>query len=108
MPTASRVGDTIEIETEYRDRDLIRQVPGVTFARPSGPWRMPLSWTGCKSLRAVFGERLDVTDELSTWAWAEFHGRIEPATEARARAMDPDSKLPDDDPLAVFLSARGL
>jgi SNF2 family DNA or RNA helicase len=77
-------------EIEYRDRDLIRQVPGArqVLGRISG-WRVPLSWVSSLALRGIFGDRLEIGPAFGEWAWREYSERVEPATTARELALDP-------------------
>lgn len=81
--------DRIWLETEWRDRDLVKMVPGTTWDRDSKMWSLPRSWANCLVLRGVFGETLELGPVLEDWAWDELRSRIEPALAARARAMDP-------------------
>lgn len=84
-----RPGEVI-IEVEYRDRDLIRSMPGAKWIKER-LWRVPLSWSSCLALRGVFGDRLEIGDDLSKWAWDEHENRVQPALEARELALDPSS-----------------
>lgn len=95
-----RDGEQIVCHTEFRDRDLIRQVPGTTYdARASAQsgtkvWHVPLSWGSCKALRGVFRDRLEVGPLLAEWAWEEYRDRIEPCLQLRqALDADGDSRL---------------
>lgn len=91
MPAAERAGDRIVLTTEYRDRDLIRAVPGARYDKDARTWSVALSWANCLCLRGVFGERLTIGDELRAWAAAEREGRVDPAMAARERALDPSN-----------------
>jgi SNF2 family DNA or RNA helicase len=92
VPTAE-LGERnrIWLETEWRDRDLVKMVPGTTWDRDSRMWSLPLSWANCLVLRGVFGSDLEIGPVLEDWAWAELNERIQPALAARSLAMDPDS-----------------
>lgn len=79
----------IWLETEWRDRDLVKMIPGTTWDRESQMWNLPLSWANCLCLRSVFGPTLELGPMLEDWAWSELRERIEPALAARGRAMDP-------------------
>ncbi len=78
----------IVLDVEYRDRDLVRSVPGAKWIRDR-LWRVPCTWAVCLAMRGVFGERLEIGEALEKWAWDELRGRVEPAIEARDLAMDP-------------------
>lgn len=79
----------ITIQTDYREKELIRQVPGAKWDGDVRLWKTPLSWTSCKMLRAVFGDTLEVAEPLADWAWREFNDHVEPSLQTRAVAMDP-------------------
>ena len=83
MPHASTDGSVITVQSEYRDREAMKMVPGFTW-NSAGHWRGPLSWASCKALRGVFDDRLTISDELKEWAWHEKTGRVEPAMALRA------------------------
>ena len=94
MVHAERDGDEILITTEFRHRDLIRQVPGVTWDSSGRVWRAPLSWGSCKALRGVFADRLEVGPKLADWAWEEYNGRVEPCLALRQATDAPgDGRL---------------
>lgn len=90
MAVAELDGDRIVVEVEYRDRDMVREVPGAKWVRDR-TWRCPRTWAVCLALRGVFGDRLEVGPELEEWAWTELETRVRPATELRERAMDVDA-----------------
>ena len=78
----------IILEVEYRDRDLVRSLPGAKHIEMRR-WRISLSWASCLAIRGVFGDRLQVGPELEAWAWEEYSGRVQPALEALDRSLDP-------------------
>jgi hypothetical protein len=80
----------IVIHSEYRERDLVKQVPGTRWDGEEKVWRVPLSWGSCIALRGVFGEQLTVDENLSQWAWADFKNRVEPASAARLALEEPE------------------
>lgn len=97
MPRAELVNGRIALETEYRDRDLVRAVPGAKFDAAARSWSAPLSWGTCKALRGIFGERLELGSELEKWAWNELETRVGPALAAREAALSPENDT-DGDP----------
>lgn len=90
MPDAELNEETqrIVLKTEFRDRELIRAVPGAKYDRATETWQLPVSWANCLALRGVFGERLNVGPGLTIWANEELLYRIEPALDARQKALD--------------------
>jgi SNF2 family DNA or RNA helicase len=87
----------IWLETEFRDRDLIKSVPGSRYDRESRMWSVPYSWAICLCLRGVFGERLTLGPNLIDAANLERATRVDPALQARAVAEDitQDAEGPD-------------
>jgi hypothetical protein len=81
--SAKQGGTCIVVETEYRDRDLIRIIPGSKYDADMYRWTAPLTWSTCKVLRGVFQERLRIGPDLVQWATTEKRDRIDPALQAR-------------------------
>lgn len=102
MPRADLHKGRITIETEWRDRDLVRQIPGVKWDRDTKLWSLPVSWANCLALRGVFGESLELGPELADWGWRELNHRVQPATEARNLALDPNNDCEGDPRLFSF------
>lgn len=81
----------IRIETTYQDRHLMTELPGGRFNRQLSCWLAPLSWATCITLRGLFGERLDVGEDLQGWAWEQRTQRVQPAFELRNLLELPDT-----------------
>lgn len=75
--------EVIKIETTYQDRHLMTELPGGRFNRQLGSWLAPLSWATCVTLRGLFGDRLEIGEDLMGWAWIQRRDRIEPAYRIR-------------------------
>ncbi len=90
MPVAERDGARIVLAAEYRERELIKQVPGVRWDTTEQQWWLPLSWAACVQLRGVFGAELQVGAELGAWSRAELEARINPCLALRT-AEDADA-----------------
>jgi SNF2 family DNA or RNA helicase len=104
----------ITIRTEYRDRERVRALPGARWHAETRLWTLPVSWTSCRMLRAMFGETLTVSHTLATWARTEHAARIQPALEWHAIALDPEIDAHGDPRLypfqrtgVAFLTAAG-
>ncbi len=80
---AERREDVIDVTSEFRDKDLIRLVPGALWDGDRRVWTVPLSWASCRVLRGVFGERLEVGPELTDWSWSHYRNIVEPAMQLR-------------------------
>lgn len=65
-------GNRIIISAGFRDKDLIKRVPGTRFNHPAAPdnWSVERSWPVCHALRGVFGARLIIGPRLLAWASA--------------------------------------
>jgi SNF2 family DNA or RNA helicase len=91
MALADVSGDRIYVVSEYRDKDLIRAVPGAAWNKDDRVWTVPLSWASCLTLRGLFRERLEIGPALSAWAWQHRTGVVEPALALRTKL---DGELP--------------
>lgn len=82
-------GKRINIASEYRDRDRMKLVPGAKWDTEERTWWTPLSWAACVQLRGVFGQELQVGQNLGAWSRNEVQTRILPCLELR-NAEDSD------------------
>ena len=71
MPHAEMNHDSqrIYLQTEMRDRDLVKQVPGANWDKDLSMWWVPLSWGSCIAMRGVFRDELTIGPDLTTWAY---------------------------------------
>jgi SNF2 family DNA or RNA helicase len=90
LPYAEIDGEKIVVSVEYRDRELIRQVPGVRWDTDRQAWTLPIAWGPCVQLRGVFGSDLKIGSALSCWSQQERAARINPCLDLRA-AEDGDA-----------------
>jgi SNF2 family DNA or RNA helicase len=81
--------DDIVIISEFRDKDLVKTLPGARWDTVDRVWRAPLAWSTCKALRSIFGDRLMVGDRLRDWAWEHKTTRIDPALALRLEVDEP-------------------
>jgi len=59
------------------------ELPGARYRRQDGVWVAPLSWATCVTLRGLFGNELELGEDLQRWAWETRTTRIEPAMALR-------------------------
>lgn len=88
MPIAEispAVPNRIVVETEWRDKELIREVPSSRWDPDSRHWTVPLSWAACLQLRGLFGDRLTVGSELALWSQREVADRVGPSLALREK-----------------------
>ena len=69
----------IAIQSEYRERDLIKQVPGKSWDKDRKIWTCPRTWAACIQLRGIFGKDLQVGPRLAQWSQFEYRDRVYPA-----------------------------
>ena len=80
----------IIISAEWRLKEICRSLPGSKWDADKNVWRIPVSWTGCLSLRSTFGEQLEIGPALAEWARNEKSTRIDPANLLREVEMSED------------------
>ena len=80
-------GEHIIINAEWRLKEICRSLPGSKWDADRNVWRIPVSWTGCLSLRSTFGEQLEIGPALADWARNEKANRIDPANALREVEM---------------------
>lgn len=72
-------GEHIIINAEWRLKEVCRALPGSKWDSDKNVWRIPVSWTGCLSLRSTFGAQLEIGPKLAQWAKDEKANRIDPS-----------------------------
>jgi len=76
-------GDKIYLETLYREKDRVKQIPGSSWNPKHSIWTVPLSWGSCVILRGIFKEDLEIGQDLHNWAKTELDTRVAPANALR-------------------------
>lgn len=85
MPKIDIVNGRLTIDTVFRDRDLVKQIPGARFIRASESWEAPLSWGVLWAIKGVFKDRAEPTQAVVDWATSEWNDRISFAMDARGQ-----------------------
>lgn len=85
----------IHVWTDWREKDLVKMIPGAKWNATDRTWTIPVSWSSCKVLRGVFQNTLTVGDNLAKWAWDELNTRINPCLELREALDVPESTDPN-------------
>jgi SNF2 family DNA or RNA helicase len=80
-------GEHITINAEWRLKEICRALPGSKWDSTKNLWRIPVSWTGCLSLRSTFKEQLEIGPALAEWARNEKSSRIDPSNFLREIEM---------------------
>lgn len=81
---------TISIQTQWTEKELIKQVPGVAWNSREKIWTVPLSWGSCITLRGIFLDQFNVGPKLTKWSWDKFNSHVKPLMNLR---MQVDSAL---------------
>lgn len=76
-------GEHIVIQAPWRLKEVCRALPGSKWNQEAQVWTIPLSWTGCLSLRSTFGAELQIGEDLVKWAKDERARRIDPSNALR-------------------------
>lgn len=83
MPYAELVNGRIDITSPFRDRELIKLLPGGKWDTTAQTWWAPLSWATCIQLRGIFGQELQIGPNLSVWSRNEKSTRVTPCLALR-------------------------
>lgn len=90
MPAVEAVGDRIVIESQLREKELVKKVPGAKWNRKTEKWEAPLSWAAYCALHATFGSTLVVGEKLTTWVNGAIDNWIRPALDLRVQLEVPE------------------
>jgi SNF2 family DNA or RNA helicase len=74
----------LAVEAGYREREMMKTIPGVQWVNKTSNWKVPLSWASLAALRGTFGPDFEMDEEVIAWAWNERLTRVDPARAARA------------------------
>lgn len=100
MAHAMLMEDHIDVDTQWTEKELIKQVPGARWdSCDNRKWCLPLSWASCIALRGVFGDRLTIAAQLNEWAWNEVKTRVEPSMAIRTMVEPTPEMLNQDEGL---------
>jgi SNF2 family DNA or RNA helicase len=87
-------GKHIKITAEWRWKELCKSIPGSSWNKDEGVWRVPLSWSSCLALRSTFRDDLLIQPNLEDWAFHYLNTRITPAMALRGlETYDGDEDL---------------
>lgn len=91
----------------FRDKELIKMLPGASYDLKEHRWFAPLTWPVCLQLRGIFGNRLLIGDKLIEWAQNERATRVDPAIKSRlAFALDDNDHSPEAEVIRSWHSVR--
>ena len=78
-------------ESSFRDKDLLKMVPGVKFDATVNKWYAEASFPTCHAFRGVFGDRLVIEPRL--WDWASKMAKWSADVAAFTKALDAEGNL---------------
>ena len=78
----------ILVETLYREKDLIKTVPGAKYDAELGRWKFPVSYAVCYQLATAFGNTIQVSDEIKEFVGLEYE-RAEVLAQIKAGTGSP-------------------
>lgn len=84
-------GEKIILETLFKEKDLVKQIPGASWNAKLNSWQAPLTWGTCVIMRGVFGDSLEIGEDLTLWAKRELETRVTPANALREAIDAPGS-----------------
>lgn len=85
MAFAELVDGRLVVQTQWHEKDIVKQIPGAAWDPRAKTWTLPLSWGSCVVMRGVFGDTVRIGPKLNEWAWRERRERIAPANAVRER-----------------------
>lgn len=83
MVAAELIDNRIAIASAWSEKEMVKQIPGSSWDNDNKVWTAPLSWSACVQLRGIFGNDLQIGDELRAWAKDEVSWRVNPANDLR-------------------------
>ncbi len=87
MAKALLLDGTIIIHASFREREMMKTIPGAKWKNAAGVWYMPLAWSSLASLRGTFGPEFEMDEEVLAWAWNE-RRRVDSALAARSAIIE--------------------
>lgn len=80
----------IIVHAEWREREMVKLVPGVRYSHRTQTWAVPLSWASLAALRGVFGSALTLDQATVDWGWTQ-RSWIDAVAAIKVEEDDPDT-----------------
>lgn len=82
----------IVITSDYpmRDREQLKSLPGSKYDIHKHIWTAPLTWGSLVAMRGMFGDTIELSEELTKWSWEMHENQVKPALELRNAWDDTD------------------
>lgn len=88
--------ENIIINADWRFSELCKSMPGSKYDSSLSCWKVPLSWSACLALRAIFKDQLQIGPDLTEWASRERSERIDVVMSLRDLEALPDGEGDED------------
>lgn len=76
-------GGRINVYAQFREKEMVKEIPGSRWDNDESVWWLPVSWAACVQLRGVFGVNLEIGPNLNAWVGADLTARINPCLALR-------------------------
>lgn len=76
--------DGLLVKAEWNESELVKLVPGHRWRAAEKVWWLPLTWASLVTMRGVFTDHLELSQDVIDWTWDERRTRVDPATAKRA------------------------
>lgn len=86
---------TVTLVTQWNQKSLVTQIPGARWDAQEKIWRVPAAWSSLVIMRGLFGQDLEIKDQLRDWSWRIYNERIGPTLAARNSLELIDDKSPE-------------
>lgn len=83
MAKALLEGGKVVVFASFREREMMKTVPGAKWNQKAQTWYLPLAWSSLAALRGTFGPDFEMDEEVIAWAWKQRNERVDPALRAR-------------------------
>lgn len=87
MAEAALAADRFIITASFREREMMKTVPGAKWNQSGQVWYLPRTWSSLAALRGTFGPDLTMSPEVIAWGWME-RERIDSALAARSAVVE--------------------
>ena len=87
MAKALREGGRLIIYASFREREMMKTIPGLKWDNAGQRWHTTLSWSALAALRGTLGPELELDEEVIAWGWTE-RQRIDSALAARNAVVE--------------------
>lgn len=77
-------GDAIIVKADYRERNMMKTIPGVRWDSRNLHWKIPKTWAALAAMRGTFAQEFLMDQSVIDWAWKERESRVDKAMAIRS------------------------